>query len=59
MAFDRKCFELAEYFSDEAAQETEKTALAQWIQDSIERWLRVAEMKKDDDAAIYQSFRND
>jgi hypothetical protein len=42
MAFDRKCFDVAEAFlSDEAEIPTamETAILAQEIQDAIERWL--------------------
>jgi hypothetical protein len=38
MAFDQKCYDLAQYFIDDGS--TERTyALSQRIQDAIEDWL--------------------
>jgi hypothetical protein len=39
MAFDRKCFELAEYFVPAPASPRLRHELAQHIQDAVEDWL--------------------
>lgn len=42
MSFDPKIYELVEYFTDENASPTDKSALAQEIQDAVEGCLRAA-----------------
>ena len=48
MAFDPKCYELAEYFLWDTASDTDdcKNELAQVIQDAIEGWRSVEELNK-------------
>ena len=38
--FDPACFELAEYFLEKSATESQKTALAQAVQETVEDFLR-------------------
>lgn len=40
MAFDPKCYEVAEHFLPSAASERLKDDLAQWVQDAVEDWMR-------------------
>jgi len=39
MAYDAKCYELAEHFLDDSASVRQVSELAQHIQDSIEAWI--------------------
>jgi hypothetical protein len=39
MDYERKCYELAEHFMDEALPEPAKRLLAQHIQEAIDGWI--------------------
>jgi hypothetical protein len=46
MAFDIKCYELAQHFLPDNAPEQIKSKLAQVIQDDIEDWLSILEEER-------------